>query len=142
MQIDWQFFDVISTCCSLPHHKQVKLDCLCTWDLTSLNTPASKGVSTTDTLIADCAEGNTDPRSVSAVTGNSKELMVQAMLSPHCQAVRPSLLAAAVLVLDRQSRGINPIWPAALSQWTGISGPGSPDFEGAISAVLPVLVKY
>ena len=94
------------------------------------------------TLTLRCAEGSTEPRPSNAVTGNGKELMLQAMLSPCCQAVRPSLLAAAVLVLDRQARGVDPLWPASLSRWTGLSGPGSSEFEAAISAVLPGLVKY
>ena len=95
-----------------------------------------------ETLNFEIAEGSSELRSGHAVTGNSKELILQAMLSPCCQAVRPSLLAAAVLVLDRQARGMNPLWPASLSRWTGISGPGSSEFEAAISAVLPGLVKY
>ncbi len=88
------------------------------------------------------AEGAKELRYSDAIIGNARELMLQAMLSPCCQAVRPSLLAAAVLVLDRQSRGLNPLWPAALSRWTNISGPGSPEFEAALSTVLPVLVNY
>lgn len=69
----------------------------------------------------------------------SRELLAKAMLQRQCQRIRPTLLAAAALVVDRQAHGLNPLWPNSLAKWTGMAGPGSSDFEAAIQAVLPAL---
>lgn len=79
------------------------------------------------------------PNAKAKALDGSRDLLARAMVQGHCQRIRPTVLAAAALVLDRQAHGLNPLWPTSLARWTEITGPGSPEFEAAIQAIVPVL---
>ena len=58
-----------------------------------------------------------------------------ALTNVNCQAMRPSLLAAAALYTDRCARGRVPAWPTAIAGLTGWSGMGQREFASAVQTV-------
>ena len=83
-------------------------------------------------LCTEFAEMPPTPRAKARLAGNSKRLLTVAMADASTQFVRPSLLAAAALAVDRKSRGLVPVWPASLRRWTGIAGPEDPALDAAM----------
>ena len=80
------------------------------------------------------------PRAKARLAGNSKRLLTVAMADASTQFVRPSLLAAAALAVDRKARGLVPVWPASLRRWTGIAGPEDPALDAAMQVCNPRLL--
>ena len=82
--------------------------------------------------LVGAAEMPPTPRAKARLAGNSKRLLTMAMADASTQFVRPSLLAAAALAVDRKARGLVPVWPASLRRWTGIAGPEDPALAAAM----------
>lgn len=65
---------------------------------------------------------------------NAVQLLRLTLPSTTFLNFRPSIVAAAVLYVERRSRGAVPLWPVALAQLTGMYDLGVPEFIAAIKA--------
>lgn len=62
-------------------------------------------------------------------------LATAALHAPDLLNFRPSVVAAALLTVQRLSRGVPPAWPSCLAHLTGLSQCHSPELAAAVTAV-------
>lgn len=60
-------------------------------------------------------------------------------MSPSLISVRPSVVAAAVLICERHAKGCMPCWPSALAYLTGLNYVLDPELTSAIQSVQVLL---
>ncbi|KAK9810176.1 hypothetical protein WJX72_006143 [[Myrmecia] bisecta] len=84
-----------------------------------------------------CTSAHNTPAEVACLAGGSFYLAAAALSDTQLLTFQPSLVAAAVLVVDRMSRGWLPAWPTALAALTGWQL-GEPHFAAAVQAVCRV----
>ena len=74
------------------------------------------------------------PLSAAAITGSQQELCLACVSETSFLNCRPSIVAAAVVYVNRRERGAIPFWPSSLSRLTGYNDVGALELSVAIKA--------
>lgn len=75
-----------------------------------------------------------DAPSAAAMAGRSVRLVADCLTDMAFLNCRPSVIAAALLYVERRSRGIIPFWPSMLAKLTGYQDMSTPELSVAIKA--------
>ena len=75
-----------------------------------------------------------DERTASTLVDKSFDLVMKALEDMAFLNCRPSVIAAAILYVDRRDRGIIPFWPTMLAKLTGYQDMSTPELSVAIKA--------
>jgi pentatricopeptide repeat domain-containing protein 1 len=78
--------------------------------------------------------GRMDASAAAAAAGRSHALASGCLSDVAFLNCRPSVIAAAVLYVDRRSRGVIPFWPTMLAKLTGYQDISTPELSVAIKA--------
>ena len=74
------------------------------------------------------------PLSAAAIAGSQQELCLACVSETSLLNCRPSIVAAAVVYVNRRERGAIPFWPSSLSRLTGYNDMGALELSVAIKA--------
>lgn len=75
-----------------------------------------------------------DTAAATAMGGRAKQLSRDALIDMAFLNCRPSVIAAALLYVERRSRGAIPFWPSMLAKLTGYQDMSTPELSVAIKA--------
>ncbi|KAL4442119.1 hypothetical protein ABPG77_011380 [Micractinium sp. CCAP 211/92] len=75
-----------------------------------------------------------DGPSMAAMAGRAMQLVTECLTEMAFLNCRPSVIAAALLYVERRSRGLIPFWPSMLAKLTGYQDMSTPELSVAIKA--------
>eukprot|EP00887_Chlorella_sp_A99_P002575 scaffold6.g2575.t1 len=75
-----------------------------------------------------------DAAAAAALAGKAPNLVADSLTDMAFLNCRPSVIAAAVLYVERRARGIIPFWPSMLAKLTGYQDMSTPELSVAIKA--------
>ncbi|KAI7837283.1 hypothetical protein COHA_008897 [Chlorella ohadii] len=75
-----------------------------------------------------------DEAAAAAMAGRASKLVCDSLTDMAFLNCRPSVIAAALLYVERRSRGIIPFWPSMLAKLTGYQDMSTPELSVAIKA--------
>jgi len=76
-----------------------------------------------------------------SVSGNTFSLLPDAICSESLRHLRPSVLAASLIIAGRKCEGITPFWPRALEQLTGLKFHDESELKQSVVKIMKLQAK-
>lgn len=124
---------VVSAACGLPAPAVEQME----WNIRQVLSQDTAAISTLRCLklfLERMGAHHMDGPSAASLTGRASALVNDCLTDMAFLNCRPSVIAAALLYVERRSRGIIPFWPSMLAKLTGYQDMSTPELSVAIKA--------